>query len=106
MLVTLQFGNAEAKNCCDHTQLRRRYGATAARVVARRLQQLHAMESLDDLEFLPFNSTRRGPVIEVTIDDRLTLVLESRPQQEKGRKSMHVILVRELRERADLAKSS
>lgn len=72
--------------------MRRRWGADRARRLSRRLQQLEAMASLDDLRFMPFDShDRPDGVVEISVDDDLSLFVREVDQQEDGQ--MYVMLM-------------
>ena len=76
-MATLQFDNAQVHGlCCDPTVMRRRFGP-AARLISHRLQQLEAITSFADLEFLPFDHRVIDDEVEITIDEDLVLVITS-----------------------------
>lgn len=66
--------------------MRRTWGVGSAGRLTRRLQQLEAMTSLDDLGFMPFDSEKlAGGVIEIAIDDDLSIFVTAvTPTEEDG----------------------
>lgn len=76
MLVLRFAGEALWRDCCDAAHMRRRWGPERALHLSQRLQQVEAMMSLDDLEFMSFDShVRAGGVIEVAVDDDMSLFI-------------------------------
>lgn len=74
MAVVRFAGDDVQRRCCDAAHMRRTLGAAAARVVSRRLQQLQAMRSLGDLDFMPFNSRPLdNGMVEVSVVSDLVL---------------------------------
>jgi len=58
-VLELRFRTKELRDhCCDMDHMTRAWGAEGATCLARRLQQLAAMASLDDVMFLPCDSAR------------------------------------------------
>jgi hypothetical protein len=58
------------------------------------LQQVEAMTSLDDLEFMPFDSCEHaGGVLEISVDDQTSIFVErgDRPEED-GRMQASVIV--------------
>lgn len=86
-MVELSFDSEDLwRVCCDHAHMGSRWGPERARCLDRRLQQLEAMTTLDDLAFMPFDWHERADgTIEVAIDDDTALFVK-RPdrQQEDG----------------------
>lgn len=75
--------------------MHRRWGTDLARCISRRLQQLEAMGSLDDLAFMPFDFAEHADgVLEVALDDEMSLFMrELTPAQEDGRlQATHVMI--------------
>jgi hypothetical protein len=65
------------QDCCNAARMERRWGPQRARRLSRRLQQLEAMTSLDDLTFMPFHSQERADgVIEIAVDDATSLFMQ------------------------------
>ena len=86
-MVVLRFGSdALWRGCSDPAHMRHRWGAERARCVNRRLQQLEAMTTLDDLAFMPFDWQERSDgMIEVAVDDETSIfVKRSDRLQEDG----------------------
>lgn len=86
-MLLLRFADdALWRDCCDASHMHRRWGPERARRLSLRLQQVEATMSLDDLEFMPFDShNRAGGVIEIAVDDVTSLFIESvDPLQEDG----------------------
>ena len=81
MMALLFRTDAIRRQCCDLTHMRGAWGSETARRISRRLQQLEAMSTLDDLAFLPFasyyNSDGR---VHVMITSDLALVIEPAPE--------------------------
>lgn len=67
------------RSCCDLEFMRRRFGRDTARQISRRLQQLDAINDLDDLKFLPFRSRLVDDHVEVAVNDDVTLLLDIAP---------------------------
>lgn len=82
-MVVLRFSDEKVwRDCCDLAHMRRRWGSTRTRQISHRLQQLDAMTSLADLDFLPLNCQAIDGRVEVDVDDDLVLVLDpSEPRQ-------------------------
>jgi hypothetical protein len=99
-MVVLRFPDeAVRRDCCDPTHMRHRWGDARSRRISHRLQQLDAMTSIADLAFLPLDSHVVGGVVEVEVDDGLTLLLDvpSTPDEEG---LMTVLVIRTLRLRS------
>lgn len=98
-MVTLQFDDAQLhKLCCDPTAMRHRFGKDTSRRISRRLQQLEAMTSLADLQFLPFVSREADDGVEIAIADDLVLVIAP-TQPKSGVPTMNhtIVTIRALR---------
>ncbi len=107
-MAILRFASEEAKRaCCDAAHMRRAHGPEVARRISRRLQQLEAMESLSDLQFLPFNSLiREDGVVEVSITDQLMLLIQRDASAPERDQLMYQITINGLEARSPAAKSS
>lgn len=95
-MLVLRFETEAAwRECCDGSEMRRRWGRPLARRISRRLQQIEAMDSLDDLAFMPFGSAVHADgTAEVELDDDMSLFL--RPvaaSQEDGQMPATHVLV-------------
>lgn len=96
-MVVVEFANSEIRRrCCDLDCMRRAYGAVTARKISQRLQQLEAIQSISDLSFLPFDSSRSDGFIHVAVDDSLTMLLETPPNPPEV-DGMTKIIIHELR---------
>jgi hypothetical protein len=82
-MVVLRFNDESVwRDCCDPAHMRRRWGAARTRQISHRLQQIDAMTSLADLDFLPLDCRTVDGRVEVDVDEDLVLVLEQEtPQQ-------------------------
>jgi hypothetical protein len=107
-MVVLLFCSDEVwRSCCNATRMRQLWGTAAAHQLSRRLQQLEAMTTLSDLDFLPFAATRlQDGVIEVAVDGRLALILKAEPDESKGDAPMNTITVTGVRERSTQSSST
>jgi hypothetical protein len=76
-VLELRFKTEELRDhCCDMDRMTKAWGAESAACVARRLQQLAAMTSLDDMAFLPCESSRDADGrLRVGVDAKQTIVL-------------------------------
>ena len=94
MTSVIRFRDDEARrSCCDLGYMRRQFGLDTARQISHRLQQLEAINSIDDLAFLPFGSRVVDDHLEVTVNDNLSLLLEI-PHTTSGRRtSMTTIII-------------
>lgn len=80
MVALLFHTDAVRRQCCDVDYMRETWGREVARSLSRRLQQLGAMSTLDDLVFLPFDSHRNADGrIHVMVTPVLLLVIEPAP---------------------------
>ena len=95
-MLVLQF-ETEAlwRACCHSAEMRRRWGDDLARRISLRLQQLEAMTSLADLDFMPFDVTEDADgIIEIALDDEMSLFLrEAPPAQEDGHMPQTTLMV-------------
>jgi len=72
------------RDCCDGARMRHRWGPERARRISRRLRQLEAMNSLDDLKFMPFDSDEhRDGVFEIAVDAGVSLFMQRVEQPEE-----------------------
>lgn len=79
-MIVLRFKDeAVRRGCCDLVDMRRRWGESRSRQISHRLQQLEAMTTVADLEFLPLDSRRVGESIVVSVDDELVILLDPMP---------------------------
>jgi len=74
-MVELRFRSDEVwRDCCDLVHMMRRWGQPVAHRVSRRLQQLEAMATAEDLWFLPFASVDHDDgVIEIEVTDGVSI---------------------------------
>ena len=94
MLVLRFASEAVWRDCCDAVYMRHRWGSDRARRLSRRLQQLEAMTSLDDLDFMPFNSHEHvDGSVEVVIDDDSSLLMREVDQQQEDAPMLHATTV-------------
>lgn len=95
-VLTLRFSSdAVWRDCCDAPHMRRRWGAERARRISRRLQQLEAMASLVDLEFMPFDvGEGQDGAVEVAVDEGLALSVqpENDHPQEDGHMGITILV--------------
>lgn len=77
-MIELRFADESVwRDCCDGGHMRRRWGREMSHVISRRLQQLEAMTSLDDLDFVPFDSEKQDDgAILVSVTADVVLVIE------------------------------
>ncbi len=95
-MVILRFNDENVwRDCCDASNMLRRWGAERTHQIAHRLQQLDAMTSLTDLEFLPLDSHTLDGRVEVDVDDELALVLDLSTPPRQG-DLMATVVVRSL----------
>lgn len=94
MLVLRFETEATWRACCDKAVMRR-WGQDLARCISRRLQQLEAMASLDDLAFMPFDSVEHPDgLIEIALDAGTSLfVREVAPTKEDGRLPATLVMI-------------
>lgn len=82
------------RQCCDAAHMRRLWGPELARNISRRLQQIEAMSTLDDLAFLPFDSHHDADGrIHVMIAPDLALAIEPVPEATERETKMPTIIV-------------
>jgi hypothetical protein len=78
-----------------------------ARRISRRLQQLEAMESLDDLSFAPFNSRDHGNrVIEVVVNEGVSLFIDGSDGGPQEGPAMYTVIVTAVRARSAATRAS
>lgn len=94
MMALLFRTDGVRRQCCDVAHMRKLWGSEVARCVSRRLQQLEAMSTLDDLAFLPCNSYHNTDGrIHVMITPELALTIEPVPEATERETSMPGITV-------------
>lgn len=75
-VVEVRFRSATDKaQCCDTAAANARFGAVLARLVALRLQQLAAMESVEEIVLIPAEVRRDGARWVVGVDSRTSLIV-------------------------------
>lgn len=84
-MLELRFADESVwRDCCDGGHMLRRWGGEVSRVISRRLQQLEAMTTLDDLDFVPFDAEQHDDgVVVVTVAADVVLVIE--PSERRAR---------------------
>ena len=94
-MVALRFRTeAVRRQCCDLSHMQHRWGVEAARCISRRLQQIEAMSTLDDLTFLPFDSNNHADgLIRVMITPELALAIRPTPEATEGEATMPSVTV-------------
>lgn len=85
------------RSCCDLEFMRRRFGRDTARQISRRLQQLDALNDLDDIEFLPFRSRLVDGHLEVDVNDDVTLLVNIAPADPGRPHAMTTINIHSIR---------
>lgn len=99
-MIVLRFGDETVwRDCCDPAHMRRRWGVARTRQISHRLQQLDAMTSLADLDFLPIDCRTVDGRVEVDVDDDLVLVLDP-PEPPQPADLMATVIIRALMARA------
>lgn len=95
MLVLRFETDATWRSCCNSNVMEERWSPALARCISRRLQQLEAMTSLDDLAFMPFNSfDHPDGRIEIALDDDTSLfVREVAPSKEDGHLPVTLVMI-------------
>jgi hypothetical protein len=94
MIALLFRSDAVRRQCCDVAHMRDVWGPEVARCISRRLQQLEAMSTLDDLAFLPFDSHHNADgCIRVMITPDLALAIEPVPEATERETTMRSITV-------------
>lgn len=82
------------RDCCDGGHMFRRWGGEVSRVISRRLQQLEAMTTLDDLDFVPFDSEQHDDgVVLVAVAADVVLVIEPSERRAREDGSMNTTIV-------------
>ena len=94
-MAVVRFDNATVKRaCCDESAMPKAWGPTTVRAISRRLQQLEAMTSIEDLGFLPFDAQRRGDgQFEVAVTEQVALVADWRADKEREGITMDTIVI-------------
>jgi hypothetical protein len=94
-VVVLCFETETVRQVCCDKAAAQQWGPDLARCISRRLQQLEAMASLDDLAFMPFRSVEHPDgVFEVALDDDSALFMrEVDPAQEDGHVPAHLVVI-------------
>jgi hypothetical protein len=94
-MVALRFHtDAVRRQCCDLRHMRERWGPEVARSISRRLQQIEAMSTLDDLAFLPFDSNNHADgLVRVMITPELALAIRPTPEATEGEPTMPSVTV-------------
>jgi hypothetical protein len=107
-MVVLRFRSDEVRRaCCDLARMQRLWGPVVARRISCRLQQLEAMTTLAELDFLPFDSYEHdGGVIEVAVAGHLALFIERGPDTSEGEALMYTMTVTGVRDRSTAARTS
>jgi hypothetical protein len=98
-MLELRFKERELRDrCCDMASMTRSWGAEAAERLALRLQQLAAMESVDDVSFLPCDTSKDGEGhIHVAVSVGLTVVVsEVAENAVRGEYMMAVLIVEDI----------
>lgn len=99
--MELCFENAEiCDECNSEKALRKRWGAVRAERLAQRLQEIHALEALDDLASLPHvNVSCQKASIVVSVDEGLSLILRPLPSigSFEGYDGSEGLILREIR---------
>lgn len=76
MLVVRFDSESVWKDCCNAAHMRRTWGARRALLISMRIQQIEAMNSIEDLAFMPFDHDGPGGGhIEVALDDEMSLFM-------------------------------
>lgn len=75
-MIELRFRSSQLRaKCCDRAKGERAFGASGVRSLALRLQQLAAMETPRDLDFLPCKVRKAGRRLHVAVNREMTIVL-------------------------------
>jgi len=100
-MAALRFrSEAVRRDCCDLARMRSLWGPDIAYLVSHRLQQLEAMNTIEDLAFLPFESEVVDGVGHVEVAGGLWLVLEQGSTTPPGEGDMATIVITGVHERA------
>jgi hypothetical protein len=83
-------------DCCDLSRMRRRFGPEVSRLISHRLQQLEAIDTLEELGLLPFDSAWVDGAVEVTVCSGVSLLLTAQPHNGEDY-DMTTIVVRSIR---------
>ncbi len=107
MVALLFRSDAVRQQCCDLAHMWDGWGPELARRVSRRLQQLEAMSTLDDLAFLPFDSHHNADGrIHVMITAELALAIEPAPETTGRETAMPSITITQVLVTSKAARSS
>lgn len=85
-MAVVRFSRAATRRaCCDDETMLQAWGQATTRAMHRRLQQLEAMTSVEDLAFLPCDSYERedGRFV-VGVTEHLSLVIEQDTETTEG----------------------
>jgi hypothetical protein len=104
-MVVLRFRSDEVKrSCCNLASMHKLWGPVAAGRISHRLQQLEAMETLSDLNFLPLDwAEHDNGQFEIEISDHLSLFVERGPETSQGEAPMYTVTVVGLHARSMVA---
>lgn len=106
-VVEIHFANpTHHADCCDRRKAQLRWGDKVAHRLSRRLQQIQAMQTLSDLDFLPCDVDRHDDgTIEVAVTAEISLLLQPRHHPSTQGPTMNAIEIINI-VAADLARSS
>lgn len=107
-MVVLAFADPAVRSqCCDLAHVRRLWGRDAAWRLSHRLQQLEAMASLQDLDFMPFDSHRDGDgTMLITVTPDLALAIRPEPEHPVEGVAMQRIVITQVLRTSTLARST
>ena len=82
-MLELRFKTRELRDrCCDTASMTRSWGAEAAEQLALRLQQLAAMTSVNDVSFLPCDTSINGEGrLHITVAGGLAVVVSEAAEE-------------------------
>ncbi len=93
-MVEVRFrSRADWERCCVAAQAETAYGPVRARLLGLRLQQLAAMQSMDDIVFLPSAPHERADHWTVTVSEDLQLIVSSVEHDGLLEESRHELVV-------------
>lgn len=94
-MIEVRFADESVwRDCCDGGHMLQRWGRELSRVISRRLQQLEAMTTLDDLDFVPVESEQFDDgVVFVTVAADVVLVIEPSERRAREDGSMNTTIV-------------
>ena len=97
MSVRVWFASGDLQRTCSHRDQMRAAWGDAADLVALVLAQLRAMATIDDLDFLPFDS-RRLPddAIAIELDELVVVLVHDRDHPDQGDAPMDHLTVTEV----------